>query len=271
MSLANNRIRQHKRELSTCMISTDQIETLAQSIAQAAHIVFLTGAGMSTESGIPDFRSAGGLYSRGAGEEIFSIVRFDREPLYFYNFGRQLIRLAYNARPNPGHRAIAALEHEFGKDVTVVTQNIDTLHQQAGSRRICCVHGSIATCTCRACGTTVPGRQIWRRVERGDIPPRHAHCGGVFKPDITFFGEELPLHAFEQAQRRIALADLLVVAGTSLVVYPVASLPRMRGPDCRLAVVNKSETELDVEADVAIRDAAGETLHHALACLRNAE
>ena len=246
---------------------TSSEQALTQFLAAARRTVFLTGAGMSTESGIPDFRSARGLYAQHLGEEIFDIRNFDRTPSLFYNYGRRLIDSAWNARPNSGHRAIAALEHKHNKDVAVITQNMDVLHQKVGSSKIYPIHGTIETCSCRECGEIASGKQIWRRVKNGDIPPRHRGCGGIFKPDIVFFGEELPLAAIKASETAVAQAELLVVAGTSLVVYPAAMLPRMRPSGCRLVIINRTPTDLDDDADLVIHAATGATLSNAIAGL----
>ncbi|MCF7853405.1 MAG: NAD-dependent deacylase [Candidatus Pacebacteria bacterium] len=246
----------------------NQYKMLADALAASASPVFLTGAGMSTESGIPDFRSATGIYSKGVGEEVFDIAHFRRDPSFFYKYARQLMLSARNARPNAGHRAIAALEHEFHKNVTVATQNIDTLHQRAGSTRVHPIHGTLDTCTCQQCEDKVGGKEVWRRVQNGEIPPRHKGCGGILKPDIVFFGEELPYDAVAASEKAISEADLLVVAGTSLVVYPAALLPVARPSSCRLAILNRTPTDLDTEAAVVIRDPLGQTLADAVQHLR---
>lgn len=240
------------------------IQELTQLLAQAESITFLTGAGMSTESGIPDFRSSSGIYARGAGEEVFSLERFHAEPTYFYTHARDLMVAISNAKPNAGHLAIASLEHHFGKQVDIVTQNIDTLHQEAGSTRVHPVHGTVETCSCTRCHYRISSDQIWQSVLDGDIPPRHPGCGGIFKPDITFFGEALPLEPLARSQRAIAGADLLVVAGTSLVVYPAAGLPSIRSFKSRLAVINRTKTHLDREAALVLRGRAAHVLSRAI-------
>lgn len=237
---------------------------LTEYFQTARRIVFLTGAGMSTESGIPDFRSSAGLYRSGVDERVFEIDAFRREPNLFYGFARAFLETFRNARPNAGHHAIAALEKIAGKSVQVVTQNIDTLHQEAGSSRVHPVHGTLAASHCRVCGARVKTETLWASIAAGDIP-RHAGCGGVFKPDIVFFGELLPADVVAAAQQAIAKANLLVVAGTSLQVYPAAGLPDSRGPDCRLVIINHMPTHLDSIADLRIAAGIGATLAAAIA------
>ena len=229
---------------------------LREALDAAARIVFLTGAGMSTESGIPDFRSATWLYAGGVGEEVFDIDVFRRRPEVFYAFAQRFLDAVRRARPNAGHAAMAALARRPGRSVVVVTQNIDTLHQDAGSPRVHPVHGTLATSRCEACARQVATSTLWPEIEAGAVP-RHAGCGGVFKPEIVFFGEPLPEDVFAAAARAVREADLLVVAGTSLAVYPAAGLPRLRAPTCRLAIVNRTPTPLDNEADWRFHDSIG--------------
>ena len=233
--------------------------TLHQLLSDSRRIVFLTGAGMSTESGIPDFRSPNGLYAKLGGQSLFEIERFREDPGDFYRTGIDLFEKLWRAEPNAGHRAIAALARLPGKHVTVVTQNIDILHQQAGSEEVLPVHGTIETCTCQECGIRSSGEDVWERAAAGEVPPRH-DCGGILKPDVVFFGDPLPYRVFTAAEEAIRDADLLVVAGTSLVVYPAAGLPDRRRPDCRLAIVNHTPTDLDPAADLVLRESVGTAL-----------
>ena len=245
-----------------------KLAELAALFRTSRRIVFLTGAGMSTESGIPDFRSAQGLYASGVSDDVFDIGLFRRKPEHFYAFARQFLGEIRRARPNAGHLAIAALEYEFGKEVTVATQNIDTLHQEAGSGTVYPLHGTLDYCCCTRCAVRVPSRELWPVIERGEVP-RHASCNGVFKPEIVFFGELLSEEVVAAAEDAVRAADLLVIAGTSLVVYPAAALPGSRGRDCRLVIINRSPTALDDRADCLFADSIGEVLTAALAELRN--
>jgi len=216
--------------------------------------VFLTGAGISTESGIPDFRSPGGLYSDPANADVFDISSFLADPSIFYRFWARFLPVLERAGPNPAHRAIARLQDT--RPVTVVTQNIDDLHQRAGSRTVWCVHGTIASSRCLKCGARTETTELLPVIRRGEVPVHS--CGGVFKPEVTFFGEALPELDWTNSQRAIREADLLCLIGTSLTVYPAAQLPDFRRPDCRLVIVNRDPTPLDGEADLVIRGSAGE-------------
>ena len=236
--------------------STDQ---LAGMLSASKHIVFLTGAGISTESGIPDFRSSTGLYRTGVSENVFDIRAFRANPADFYAFARNFLAMLNNSRPNAAHCAIARLEHRPGKKVSVVTQNIDTFHQRSGSKAVFPVHGTVETSSCLACGKNVQTETLYPLIEAGKVP-RHENCGGVFKPDIVFFGEQLPEEVFACAQKAITEADLLVVAGTSLQVYPAAGLPNYRRSDCRLVIINRTPTPLDHEANILFHCAVGEVL-----------
>lgn len=221
----------------------------------AKRIVFLTGAGMSTESGIPDFRSPTGLYAGGVNEDVFDIEVFRSRPEVFYEFAHRFLDTVRRAQPNAGHRAMAALAHRPGKRVNVITQNIDTLHQDAGSPLVHPVHGTLATSRCVRCTAQVPTSELWPAIEAGTVP-RHS-CGGVFKPEIIFFGEPLPEAVFAAAEVAVRQADLLVIAGTSLAVYPAAGLPQGRSRACQLVIINRSPTPLDKEADLVFRSSIG--------------
>jgi NAD-dependent deacetylase len=233
-----------------------------QLLKQARDIVFLTGAGMSTESGVPDFRSAKGLYATGVSEEVFDIDVFLKRPEVFYQFARTYGPAFRAARPHAGHRAITALSKRPLTRVSVITQNIDSLHQQAGNPVVLPVHGSLATSVCLECGALTVTEALWAEVEAGRVP-RHA-CGGVFRPDIVFYGEPLPSEIFRAARNRVFAADLLVVCGTSLTVHPAAGLPRERADACKVVVINQGETWLDDAADLVFRQPVGEVLGHAL-------
>lgn len=221
-------------------------------------IVFLTGAGMSTESGIPDFRSAHGLYSTGISEEVFDTDVFRARPEVFYQFVRDYGPAFRKARPHPGHLAITALSRRAGVRVAVITQNIDTLHQQAGNPVVLPVHGCMEDSICQGCGAVTTTDVLWGTIEAGRVP-RHG-CGGVFKPDIVFYGDPLPDEVFRAARNRVYAADLLVICGTSLTVYPAAGLPAMRRDTCKVVVINQGETDLDDQADLVFREPAGEVL-----------
>ncbi len=232
----------------------DGRQELRSHLQSARRIVFLTGAGISTESGIPDFRSPGGLYSDPANVNVFDISSFLADPSIFYRFWARFLPVLERARPNPAHLAIARLQD--GRRVTVVTQNIDDLHQRAGSRTVWCVHGTIASSRCLNCGARTETARLLPAIRRGEVPVHS--CGGVFKPEVTFFGEGLPETDWTNSQEAIREADLLCLVGTSLTVFPAARLPDFRRPECRLVIVNRGPTPLDPEADLVIRGSAGE-------------
>lgn len=226
------------------------IDRIAEAVSGARRIAVLTGAGISTPSGIPDFRSPGGLYSDERNVNAFDMASFRRDPRFFYDFARRFYPLLAGAKPNAAHEALARWE-KAGKDVRIATQNIDDLHQRAGSSHVYPVHGTLATSTCQACGRGIETRLIEADVLKGGVP--HCECGGVFKPDITFFGELLPEKAWQGAVEAMAAADLVLVLGSSLVVYPAASLPDYRPSGATVMIVNRDPTPLDRDAEVVSR------------------
>ncbi len=230
---------------------------LAAAIRAAEHPVFFTGAGVSTLCGIPDFRGPNGVYRDPDAARMFDIDLFDADPSFFYSHAETLVYGGDKIEPGPVHRALVALEKEGHCD-GVITQNIDALHERAGSAPVFAVHGSPARHHCRRCGDEKTFDEI-RALRAGakDGVPRCVRCGGPYKPDITFFGEMLPEEAFEGAIALASRADLLVVLGSSLTVQPAASIPlyalRHGG---RLAIVNKGATPLDSRAFLLADDLA---------------
>jgi len=235
---------------------------LAAYLAAAERVAVLSGAGMSTESGIPDFRSSTGVYDTVTSEEIFDLEAFWRQPEDFYAFARGFFADMWAAEPNAGHRALARLEQEFGKRVDIATQNIDTLHQRAGSTRVHPVHGTIETVSCLRCGAQRPTLEVRPAFAAGRVPK--CACGCVWKPDIVFFGEALPDRAVTDSLAAMREADLVLVLGTSLTVYPAAGLPRQRQAAANLVVINRTPTPLDREADLVCRDSVGVALDEAI-------
>ncbi len=234
---------------------------LATCFKAARKIAFLTGAGVSTESGIPDFRSSTGIYNT-TSEEIFSIDHFNRDPERFYSFFASFYRGIIEARPNAGHLAIAELERRCGKSVEVVTQNIDGLHGLAGSTKVHEIHGTLRSASCLTCERRYDESRFSADMLAGRVPK--CDCGGVLKPDVVFYGEELPAAAFIASQRAMWETELLVVAGTSLQVYPAAGLPRECDAGVPFIVVNKTETPLDRQASLVFRGAIGDVLPRAV-------
>ena len=198
------------------------IAEVAACVRGARELAVLTGAGISTASGIPDFRSASGLYSRPGGANVFDIEAFDRDPSCFYRFARDFYPTVRQAAPNRAHTALVEWAGG-GRRVCIATQNVDDLHQRAGSTEVYPVHGTFLTSTCRQCRGRTPTKTLEPAIARGEVP--RCPCGGVWKPDITFFGEMLPPEAWERSVRAMQDADLVLVLGTSLVVYPAAALP----------------------------------------------
>jgi NAD-dependent deacetylase len=237
------------------------VARLAELIQERQPCVVLTGAGISTESGIPDFRSAEGIWAQYDPAEVAHIDALRRDPARVWDFYALRLEALSNAEPNDGHRALAELE-ERGWIRAVVTQNVDGLHQRAGSREVVEVHGSLREAACIHCGARVP---IAAALEQLPLPPC-PDCGETLKPGVVMFGELLPAAAIERAQELAADARLLLVVGSSLEVYPVAALPgETLGAGGALAIVNRGCTPWDSRAELAIEAAAGETLR-ALAC-----
>lgn len=228
------------------------LDFFEQFLEKSRSVVFFGGAGVSTESGIPDFRSEDGLYRQKfpfPPEYMLSHECFERHPEEFFRFYREKM-LAPDAKPNPAHRKLAEWERE-GRLDAVVTQNIDGLHQAAGSRNVFELHGSVHRNHCVRCGKSFP----LSFVAGTDGVPR-CPCGGIVKPDVVLYGESLPEDAWRGALRAVSRADLLIVAGTSLAVYPASSLV-----ECcpgRLVVVNLSPTPADARADLVLRERVGE-------------
>jgi NAD-dependent deacetylase len=232
------------------------LEALAALVRAHQPCVVLTGAGISTESGIPDFRSPTGMWTQYDPMEYATIDAFVSDPAKVWEFyGKRLAALA-EAEPNDGHRALAELEGRGWIDA-VVTQNVDGLHVRAGSRNVVEVHGSIRTASCTVCGRTVPAVEALAALPLPSCPD----CGHVLKPDVVLFGELLPATAIDRAVRLAAEAGLLFVVGSSLEVYPVAGLPfETLAAGGKVAIVNRGETQLDAEAALRIDAGAGETL-----------
>jgi NAD-dependent deacetylase len=231
------------------------IEYAADILRKAKHAVVLTGAGISTPSGIPDFRSEGtGLWSQDEPMEVASLSTFRTHPERFFNWFRPLAGQIFYAKPNAAHYSLAELEKQ-GHLKGVITQNIDMLHHKAGSKNVIEMHGTLRTLSCTQCFQQF-GHENYLApfVERGEIPHCPV-CGGVLKPDVILFGEQLPHKAWYEAQRESRMCDLMMVAGSSLEVLPVARLP-MQAIDrgAHLIIINQTPTYLNVRADIAILD-----------------
>jgi len=243
--------------------SDNFIDQVADLILNSRRMVVFTGAGISTESGIPDFRSPGGIWDRFDPED-FTYQKFIGDPagrrkrwLMFKEGG-----LITEAEPNPAHHAIAEL-HRLGKLDCVITQNIDGLHQKAGvpDNKVFELHGNMRWVICLNCGQRYPLAQIKARLDQGEEVPDCEACHGILKPDIIFFGEELPRAVLLEATSRACKCDLFIVVGSTLVVYPAAYMPEYaieRG--AKLVIINLSPTPMDKQAEVVVRARAGEAM-----------
>lgn len=233
------------------------VRRAAEDILKARRAVAFTGAGISVESGIPDFRSPGGLWSRFDPMQYAHISSFRRNPEKVWEMLKEMFSLTLGAKPNPAHHALAELER-MGLLKVVITQNVDGLHQRAGSRDVIEYHGTQDWLVCLGCG--------WRRRSEGldleDLPPRCEHCHAVLKPDVVFFGEPIPWQAQARAAEEASRCDLMLVVGTSAVVYPAAELPRMAKVRGAVIIeVNKEPTVLTGSiSDYLIQGEAGKVL-----------
>jgi NAD-dependent deacetylase len=240
---------------------------LAELIRKRQPCVVLTGAGVSTESGIPDFRSPTGLWAQVDPMEYASLQAFRADPVKVWSFYAPRVSVLTEAKPNAAHAAIAELERR-GFIQAVITQNIDLLHERAGSGEVIEVHGSIRTFTCPSCGTVHELTEVLELLERVDAPACR-ECGTVLKPDVVFFGELLPEAAIDRAYELARQAALMLVVGSALEVHPVAGLPEetlASGGD--LAIVTKGPTPYDGRATLKIDGTAGEILSGVVAAIR---
>lgn len=235
----------------------DKLKELQEIIDQSQRIVFFGGAGVSTESNIPDFRSSDGVYSVTLGrhftaEQLVSHTMFERYPEDFFDFYKKYL-LYPDAKPNAAHRYLAWLE-ETGKLMAIVTQNIDSLHEMAGSKKVLKLHGSAERNYCTGCQRFYD-LEAFLALE-GPVP-RCLDCGKVVKPDVTLYEEALDMEIFSQAAKAIREADLLIIGGTSLVVYPAASLIQYLQGE-KLVVINRTSIPQDKQADLVIEGKIGQ-------------
>jgi NAD-dependent deacetylase len=235
------------------------VERLVELFRERGPAVVLTGAGISTESGIPDFRSPGGIWETVDPLEYGSLDAFRRDPAKVWEFYAPRFSMLGSAEPNPGHGALAELER-LGHVTAVVTQNIDLLHERAGSRDVVEVHGSIRSASCPDCGRVHPLAAVLELTGNGSAP-RCEDCASILKPDVVFFGELLPEAAIERATELAKSTSLLLVVGSALEVYPVAGLPMdtLRGGGA-VAIVNRGPTAFDSLATLRLDGSAGEIL-----------
>jgi len=236
-----------------------RVSTLAALVQEHKPCVVLTGAGISTESGIPDFRSPTGIWAEYDPMEYATIEAFRRDPVKVWEFYALRFEALTWAEPNPGHLALAVLERR-GFVQSLITQNIDGLHDRAGSQDVVEVHGSIRTARCLECGERVPLEQVVSALRDAPAPPCPS-CGSILKPDVVMFGELLPVEPIDRAFELAHRAGLLLVVGSSLEVHPVAALPEEAvAAGAKLAIVNRGPTPVDHLASTRIEAGAGETL-----------
>ncbi len=237
--------------------STEDLDEVVSLIARSSCTVALTGAGVSTASGIPDFRGPQGIW-KVVDPEKFDINYFYKNPDEVWDLFVRYLLPASNAKPNPAHYALAELE-KLGKLCAVVTQNVDMLHQAAGSRNVIELHGALRDAVCVKCGARYPLTEALRWRTAG--APRCPKCGGVLKPDVVFFGEPLPQQALREAFMLAEMAEVFLAVGTSLAVYPANQLPiiaKKRG--AKLVIINADETFYDFFADYILRGKVEEVL-----------
>ena len=244
---------------------------IADLIVNAKRVVVFTGAGISTESGIPDFRSPGGIWERFDPEE-FTYQRLMGSPEARKRWWQvfQKRGLTTDAEPNQAHLAIAELD-KVGKLDCVITQNVDNLHQKAGlpDDKVLELHGNMRWVSCLNCGRRCPIEHVKARLDKGEEIPDCEACHGILKPDVVLFGETLPEKVFEEAIRRSHSADLFIVIGSTLIVYPAAYIPTEAiNAGAKLVIINLSSTPLDSQATVLIRTKAGETMAKVIQLVR---
>ncbi len=252
------------RGLPSCMgdhsLIGDQIKQVAQLLIDSQFTVALTGAGVSTKSGIPDFRGANGLWTKVDPSIFASINGFLSDPKAWWEMALELAPTLLNAKPNPAHTKLAELE-KLGLLDGVITQNVDGLHQQAGSQHVIEVHGSLFSGTCTVCQFQVDRKYLERAMKKRQIPVMCSSCGGLVKLDTVFFGEALPQKELAMAIESARKCQLMLAIGSYLVVYPVASLPTIaQQSGAQLVIINEEPTPFDPEADLVFTAEAGETL-----------
>lgn len=237
------------------------IQRAADLLREARSAVAFTGAGLSTPSGIPDFRSPGsGLWESVDQFEVASLTAFRHNPERFYAWVRPLAATIQRALPNPAHHALAALE-TAGPVRAVITQNIDMLHHRAGSQNVLEIHGTLHTATCGGCRHTVEAEAPWLAFIHDGVIPTCPGCGGVLKPDVILFGEQLPVAVFQRAREAAHHCEVMLVLGSSLEVLPAAGLPlEAAHHGARLVIINREPTYLDERADVRLHGDVAELL-----------
>ncbi|MBW2057184.1 MAG: NAD-dependent deacylase [Deltaproteobacteria bacterium] len=246
-------------------MESGEIERAARDLLSAQKAIAFTGAGISVESGIPDFRSPTGLWSKYDPDQYATIDAFKADPGKVWEMLVEMIGLVTRAKPNPAHHGLASLE-TMGRLHAVVTQNIDGLHQAAGSRKVIEIHGSGASLSCLSCGSRIAATSF--SMEK--LPPRCPECRSIMKPDVVFFGEPLPLSAYEAALEAARECDLVLAIGTSAEVYPAAEIPiTAKRAGAKLVEINVEPTSLTGRfSDYLIQGRSGEILPRVVELVR---
>ena len=241
-------------------ISIEQVEQAVEMIAAAERIVAFTGAGISTESGLADFRSPGGLWERYRTVTYPEFLSSAEARVEYWSMRRELIPSLLAAGPNPAHDALVVLE-EQGKLIAVITQNIDGLHQDAGSKRVVELHGTNRTAACLTCGFQWQIEDIQLRLETGDLDPHCDTCNGLIKPETVSFGQSMPAEEMDEAFQLAESCDLMLMIGSSLAVQPAASVPLVTYQNGgRLLFINRTATDYDELADLVVQSRAADCL-----------
>ncbi|MHA2024530.1 MAG: NAD-dependent protein deacylase [Candidatus Thorarchaeota archaeon] len=242
------------------MSNTDAIKRARELVVNSTKIIALTGAGISVDSGIPDFRSEGGLWERYDPHEYATIESFNQNPTKFWTMGRELAETILQAKPNSAHLGLSKLESEK-KLIGIITQNIDNLHQAAGNKQIVELHGNYLRAHCIMCSKEFVGDAVHQRVVNGEIPPKCDVCKGVLKSEAILFGEPLPETAMKEAVELCRQTDLMLVIGSSLTIYPAAFLPQLaKNAGAKIVLVNLEGANRDNVADIVIRGRATEII-----------
>lgn len=239
-------------------VLAEQVETAVELITEAQSIAAFTGAGISTESGLTDFRSPGGLWDRYRIVTYPEFLESHEARVEYWSMRRELIPSLLDARPNPAHVALAELE-QAGKLSAVISQNIDGLHQDAGCHKVIELHGTNRSAACLSCGNQWLIEEIQLRLEAGDLDPHCDSCSGLIKPETVSFGQNMPADAMNEAYQIAENCELMLMIGSSLQVQPAASVPLAACQSgARLIFINRTETEYDELADLLVRSSAGD-------------
>ncbi len=249
-----------KLEIPEIMVTPElegRVRKAAKMIKEAKHLVFLTGAGMSTESGIPDFRSPGGLWEQYEPEIAANIEMFLKDPRLFWKMALRLVPALFKSGPNPGHEVLAKLEDD-GYLKAILTQNIDGLHQKAGNIFVFELHGNINEMSCLGCGATYPQALVLRKVKQKQLPPLCDICAAPLKPNVVLFGEDLPRGAYYESISQSQKADVFVVCGSSLEVGPANHLPVYSiNHGGKMIIINMQPTYMDDKAEIVFHEPLG--------------